>query len=164
MQFAEASLGDLTDISRIFHDCWHISYKDLLSKDVREAMSLVAAEELWRPSLENPQDRQTIVGKIGQEILSVFRIGSDKDVPRSGHLFSLYVSPSASGNGYGGQSLEEAMARIRKKGFTEMTLWVFKENMVANSLYRKYGFLPTGRTRIDERWRADEIELRKENL
>jgi predicted GNAT family acetyltransferase len=40
-----------------------------------------------------------------------------------------------------------------------MTLWVFANNDIANSLYSKSGFAPTGNSRTTPEWGALEIEL-----
>jgi len=161
MQFKAASLDDLAVISRIFHSCWHISYKDLLKEKVRADMTLEAAADLWRPSLTEPQGRETVLGIFNDMPVSVFRIGPDKDIAGRGHLFSIYVSPDFAGKGLGSETLNEAIKRLTVKGFHEISLWVFEDNQRANGMYSKFGFKPTGQTRIDNRWQENEIELIK---
>ena len=163
MQFKAASLDDLAAISRIFHSCWHISYQDLLKEKVRSDMTLEAAAELWRPSLEDPQGRETVLGIFNDIPVSVFRIGPDKEFVGRGHLFSIYVSPDFSGIGLGGKTLTEALKRLSDKRFSEISLWVFEKNQRANGMYAKFGFKPTGKSRIDNRWQENEIELLKTN-
>ena len=51
------------------------------------------------------------------------------------------------------------MRRSRSKGFAEMTLWVFANNEIANSLYIKNGFSSTGKSRTTPEWATLEIEL-----
>lgn len=159
MKFRLAVLEDLNAIAKLFHDCWHISYADLLSDEVRETMTLDSAADLWRPGLVEPNERETLVGVDSGEIVSVFRIGADKDNPARGHLFSLYVAPTHSGKGIGKDSLAAAIDRIAEKGYSNISLWVFEGNERAKSLYRRAGFAETGRTRRDERWRELEIEM-----
>lgn len=125
-------------------------------------MSLAESENLWRPSIIEPKDKETVVGILDSKMVSVFRIGSEKDNPNSGHLFSLYVSPDAAGAGLGKKSLSEAQARLSRKGFKSMSLWVFDKNERAKGLYQSFGFQPTGATKVDERWKLNEIEMRKE--
>ena len=159
MEFRLAELDDLTEIAALFHACWHLSYADLLSEEVRTAMTLESAIELWRPGLTEPLDRQTVVGVAGEKIVSVFRIGADKDLSERGHLFSLYVAPSSAGKGIGMSTLNAAIERLSERGFAAISLWVFARNERAKALYARAGFTESGRTRSDERWRELEIEM-----
>lgn len=161
MEFRNASLAQLTDIAKLFHACWHVSYKDLLSAEVRRGMTLDEAANLWRPSLVEPNGKETVIGTLDTQIVSVFRIGTEKENPKNGHLFSLYVDPEVAGHGLGKKSLLEAQTRLSQKGFKTMSLWVFEKNEVAKGLYQSFGFHPTGSSRVDERWKETEIEMSK---
>lgn len=162
MEFRTASLSDLSDIAELFHACWHISYKDLLSVDVRAEMTLENSADLWRPSLIDPNGKETVVGTLDSKVVSVFRVGPDKDDPSLGHLFSLYVDPKVAGKGLGKASLTMAADKLAEKGFISMSLWVFEKNTIARNLYQGFGFQLTGESRIDERWKENEVKMRKE--
>jgi ribosomal protein S18 acetylase RimI-like enzyme len=159
MEFRDATVDDLPVIASIFLRCWTISYASVLSESARESFSPESAEQLWRTSIETPGDKQTVLLLDGENIVGVFRIGSDKDDVSRGHLFSLYVDPEYAGRGFGKKGLQEAKDRIAGRGFSEMTLWVFADNEIANSLYLKNGFTPTGKSRTTPEWAALEIEL-----
>jgi len=159
MEFRAATVDDLPVIAEIFLRCWTISYKTVLSESARDSFTLESAAELWRKSIEFPEDKQTLLLIDGGKAVAVFRIGSDKDDSSRGHLFSLYVDPDSAGRGFGKSALKEAIERNRDRGFTQMTLWVFANNEVANSLYTKSGFAPTGNSRTTPEWGALEIEL-----
>lgn len=161
MEFRTAQLEDLPAIAELFHACWHRSYAELLSEEVRTAMTLASAADLWRPALVEPLDRETIVGVEADRIVSVFRIGKDKDDSNRGHLFSLYVAPDNAGKGIGTATLTEAVERVSARGFPAISLWVFAANDRAKGLYGRAGFVASGRTRRDDRWRELEIEMVK---
>jgi ribosomal protein S18 acetylase RimI-like enzyme len=159
MEFRTATVDDLPVIAEIFLRCWTISYKAVLSESARDSFTLKSAAELWRKSIESPGDKQTLLLIDEEKTVAVFRIGSDKDDSSRGHLFSLYVDPDSAGRGFGKGALMEAMQRNRDRGFAHMTLWVFANNDIANSLYSKNGFTPTGKSRTTSEWGALEIEL-----
>jgi ribosomal protein S18 acetylase RimI-like enzyme len=159
MEFRAATVDDLPVIAEIFLRCWTISYKSVLSESARNSFTLESAAELWRKSIELPEDKQTLLLIDSEKAVAVFRIGSDKDDSSRGHLFSLYVDPDSAGRGFGKSALREAIERNRDRGFTQMTLWVFADNEIANSLYTKSGFAPTGKSRTTPEWGALEIEL-----
>jgi len=159
MEFRAATVDDLPVIAEIFLRCWTISYASVLSESARDSFTQESAAELWRKSIELPEDKQTLLLIDGEKAVAVFRIGSDKDDSSRGHLFSLYVDPDSAGRGFGKSALKEAIERNRDRGFTQMTLWVFANNEIANSLYTKSGFAPTGKSRTTPEWGALEIEL-----
>jgi ribosomal protein S18 acetylase RimI-like enzyme len=159
MGFRSATVDDLPVIAEIFLRCWTISYKSVLSESARGSFTPESAAELWRKSIEVPGDKQTLLLIDGEKAVAVFRIGTDKDDSSRGHLFSLYVDPDSAGRGFGKSALKEAIERNRARGFAQMTLWVFADNEIANSLYTKSGFAPTGKSRTTPEWGALEIEL-----
>jgi hypothetical protein len=42
-----------------------------------------------------------------------------------------------------------------------VTLWVFEENLVAQSLYASFDFVPDGARRVEPEYGAQEIRLRR---
>jgi ribosomal protein S18 acetylase RimI-like enzyme len=159
MQLKSADIKDLPTIANLFLRCWSISYASVLSESARSTFDFISAQDLWRTSIETPGDKQTLLVLEGEDVVGVFRIGSDKDEPARGHLFSLYIDPDFAGRGYGKFALTEAIKRNKESGFDLMTLWVFAENERANALYLKNGFTATGRSRMTPEWGALEIEL-----
>lgn len=153
-----ASTEDLTRIVDVFLACWKIAYQTVLSEKVREAMDFSAAKELWEKSFV-AEGRTNFVIEVDSAIVAVFRTGIDSDNPDKWHLFSLYVHPNNAGQGLGSEILEILIKEARTKHFKAITLWVFEKNIPALNLYKKFGFTPTGRTRIRESWGELEIEL-----
>lgn len=149
---------DIDAIVRIFRACWQ-AYRDVLSLDVRNAMTEENAHELWLPAVSTKTDRETLIACLGDTPVGVARIGADLDLPTRGHLFSLYIEPNSAGKGFGKALLSKALARLAELDFEEISLWVFKNNPGAIGLYQKMGFKPTGRERTDERWKSVEIEM-----
>lgn len=154
-----ANSEDLSALVAIFRDCWNISYADLLPEDVRDAMTVEAAKDLWKGAVEAHPDRKTLVLEADGEVAGMARIGKDPEDSNRGHLFSLYISPRFGGKGLGKSLLNEALNSLVADGFNELSLWVFKENTTAKALYEKLGFQPNQRERTDERWKIPEIQL-----
>ena len=150
---------DLDAVVATFRACWLTSYRDLLPEDVRDAMTLDAAHALWISALGPHPERETLVAVVEHSVVGVARIGQDIQDPLRGHLFSLYVHPDLAGRGIGKSLLKNAIERLHVKGFSEITLWVFKSNSSALGLYEKEGFAVTGIERIDERWKIPEIQM-----
>jgi len=159
MEFKPAALSDIPEVADLFLRCWHVSYADVLSLEARDSMNLESATELWSKAMSTNLERKTFLALENEELIGVFRVGGDPQFSQRGHLFSLYVSPSSTGKGYGKLLLERAMEEISSDGFGEMSLWVFNDNTIAKSLYLKYGFAATGEQRITPEWNALEVEM-----
>ena len=150
---------DLGSLVTIFRACWNISYRNLISAEVREAMDLEAATKLLANAVNPNPGRYTFIATEAESGLGFASFGSDSDDLTKGHLFSLYVSPESAGKGVGSKLLNEVISELGKIGKPEITLWVFKENPTAIGLYRKFGFSETGREKTDERWQIPQIEM-----
>lgn len=164
MTIRSARAGDLGAIVRIFRACWLESYRDLLTAEVRNSMTVEKAKDLWLPALTPNTDRETLLACLADNPIGMARIGTDVEVPSRGHLFSLYIDPKYAGKGFGKTLLGAALSNLSERGFKEISLWVFKANLGAIGLYGKMGFQPTGRERTDDRWQSLEIEMLHESF
>lgn len=61
------------------------------------------------------------------------------------HITNIAIHPDDRGKGYGEQTLNHAMEVARRHGADRMTLEVRVSNHIAQALYQKKGFEPTGR-------------------
>jgi ribosomal protein S18 acetylase RimI-like enzyme len=159
MRIRPVESSDLGSLVTIFRACWNISYRNLISAEVREAMDLEAATKLLANAVNPNPGRYTFIATEAESGLGFASFGSDSDDLTKGHLFSLYVSPESAGKGVGSKLLNEVISELGKIGKPEITLWVFKENPTAIGLYRKFGFSETGREKTDERWQIPQIEM-----
>ena len=150
--------SDLGSLVTVFRACWNISYRDLISVEVRESMDIATTTNLLNASANPKPGRFTLVA-AEDETLGFASFGNDADDESRGHLFSLYVSPESAGKGVGSKLLAEVIAKLAQVDKSEITLWVFKENPTAIGLYRKFGFSETGREKTDERWQIPQIEM-----
>ena len=150
--------SDLGSLVTVFRACWNISYRDLISAEVRKAMDIATTTNLLSASANPKPGRFTLVA-TDDETLGFASFGNDVDDESRGHLFSLYVSPESAGKGVGSKLLAEVISALAQIDKSEITLWVFKENPTAIGLYRKFGFSETGREKTDERWQIPQIEM-----
>jgi ribosomal protein S18 acetylase RimI-like enzyme len=152
-----ARAADLGAVVEVFLACWHGSYAQLLPPDVRDLYTVDTAAAMWRRS---PLDQVLVSDVDSRGVLGVTRFGPDPDAPAAGHVFSLYVHPSAQGLGLGRELLTAAAGRLRADGFTEATLWVFAANASARGFYAGQGWVPDGGTRVEAAYGLPELRLR----
>ncbi|MEY3736763.1 MAG: hypothetical protein RLZZ251_479 [Actinomycetota bacterium] len=159
MKIRTATPRDLDAIVEVFRACWNLSYAELLPNEVRADMTQEKAREMWGAAVTSHPDRTSLVVELEDLVVAIARIGIDPNDGKSGHLFSLYVHPGSSGQGIGRALLNEAMKRLSEQGVTRRTLWVFRDNAIAQKLYSSFGFIPSGAEKTDPRWKIPEIEM-----
>jgi len=75
--------------------------------------------------------------------------GTGPPVPGLMHLKLLYVLPDRWGRGLGGALVDTVLDESRLREYDHAEAWTHLENLRAQRLYDRKGFLPTGRERLD---------------
>lgn len=101
-----------------------------------------------------PWSRQSFIDEITRNKLAIYLSASLNNtivgyagmwnVCGEGHITNIAVHPEFRGNGIGSLLVEGLIEEAKKAGITQLTLEVRKSNLVAQKLYRKYGFVPCG--------------------
>lgn len=156
-----ARADDAPALARVFVEAWRSSYRDVVDASVLASLDEAEVAD-WLGNLMSSTSQKTLVAQSAPgEVIGFTRYGDDPEDPRDGHLYALYVAPSASGRGVGRSLLDEALSEIDGLGRRSVTLWVFEANRRARGLYSSVGFRPDGAHRVEPRYGADEIRMRR---
>lgn len=68
----------------------------------------------------------------------------DEDLPRFAEIVSIYTIEQYWGGGLGCAIMKTALNKIMEFNFSDVFLWVFKENARARRFYEKFGFALDG--------------------
>ena len=146
---------DLPEAAALIDAAFHAAYVTLLSPRALAAMSPDYLLANWTTAEDS-----AFIGLLRDGLLAgVARVGPDPESRAIGHVFSLYVHPQQQGRGFGQLLLQAATEELQGAGYGEASLWVFEANVRANDLYRRAGWLPTGRARVEPEWEIPQIEL-----
>ena len=164
LNYRAATTSDLDGIVETFLGCWRESYAAVLPRRLVEAMIDDRAVELWTRVLGEASDlpgadvivAESLAGSES-EILGVTRTATRAH--SEGMIYSLYVAPHAHGRGIGSRLLAAASDALISAGSVTAYLWVFRENATSVTFYRHRGWLPDGRTRVQEEFGQPEIRL-----
>ncbi|SDE44573.1 GNAT family N-acetyltransferase [Auraticoccus monumenti] len=161
-----AEPGDAVAVAEVQTLGWQQGYAGLLPQDYLDGLSLAAAEERWRTQLVRA-DRTTdeLVAVVDGRVCGIAVVGpsADPDAPddRSrGELFALYVRAEHWGRGLGHALHQQALHRLRDRGFTRATLWVLRGNERACAFYRRHGWVGDRLVKTDDRGPVVLQELR----
>jgi ribosomal protein S18 acetylase RimI-like enzyme len=155
-----ATAADARALAAIFLRCWQTAYRGVVDDGIIDGLEPSNVERRWR-RLVSGHDVLVAREPDGAPV-GMIRFGTDEDDTTRGHVFSLYVDPSAAGHGVGRRLLERATAELNAHGFETATLWVFAANERALRFYRAAGWRSTGLTRVEPEWRSLELQLARE--
>jgi len=84
----------------------------------------------------------------------------DADPGRVGEIYALYLDPAEWRKGYGSALLDQAIQALRARGFSDVTLWVLRNNQRGIKFYEATGFRQDGASKLE---RASQgVTLREE--
>jgi ribosomal protein S18 acetylase RimI-like enzyme len=153
--------GDAPAMASVFIEAWRGGYRGIVADEVIDAWTLDETTT-WFSDLLVEKSAQTLVAESSPgKVVGFVRFGNDPDDPANGHVFALYVAPSAGGRGVGRTLLDKALTVLDPLANRAVTLWVFEDNARARSLYAHAGFEPDGERRVEEEFGAQEIHLRR---
>lgn len=150
----DAEVKDAKEIASIHVKTWQHTYKGHMPDSYLESLTIDNRSEKWQKDLESPRPKVDIfVVTIDNKIAGFCGIGQSKDTDankNTGEIFTMYVDHNLLRKGVGSALIEEAIKRLKTKGFNSATLWVLDSNINARKFYENKGWFIDGKTKIDK--------------
>ena len=128
--------------SLVHWQTWREAYDDLLPADFQETMTLEKCRFFSQKYPEN-----TLIAMDGKKVVGFISYGSYRDETiQAGEIIALYVLKDYYGKGVSKQLMHAAFVALDQ--FSEIYLWVLKDNKRAISFYQKMGFTFDGQEKI----------------
>ena len=130
--------------SLVHWQTWREAYDDLLPADFQETMTLEKCRFFSQKYPEN-----TLIAMDGKKVVGFISYGNFRDEAiQAGEIIALYVLKDYYGKGVSKQLMHAAFVALDQ--FSEIYLWVLKENKRAIAFYQKMGFTVDGQEKILE--------------
>jgi ribosomal protein S18 acetylase RimI-like enzyme len=150
IRIREAEPKDARAIAEVHVRAWRAAYRDQLTDDYLDGMSVEERLEDQRRSLEAPMAgwRTWLAEDEGATVgFAVTGPSQDADADqRTGEVYAIYLEPDRVGTGAGRRLFEHAIEDLRERGFRAATLWVLETNEPARRFYEIAGWKPDGTT------------------
>ena len=128
--------------SLVHWQTWREAYDDLLPEEFQETMTLDRCRFLSQKYPEN-----TLIAMDGKKVVGFISYGNFRDETiQAGEIIALYVLKDYYGKGVSKQLMHAAFAALDQ--FSEIYLWVLKDNKRAIAFYQKMGFTFDGQEQI----------------
>ena len=123
---------------------WREAYDDLLPMEFQETMTLERCRFFSQKYPEN-----TLIAMDGKKVVGFISYGNFRDKAiQAGEIIALYVLKDYYGKGVSEQLMHAAFVALDQ--FSEIYLWVLKDNKRAIAFYQKIGFTFDGQEKILE--------------
>ena len=130
--------------SLVHWQTWREAYDDLLPAEFQETMTLERCRFFSQKYPEN-----TLIAMDGKKVVGFISYGNYRDETiRTGEIIALYVLKDYYGKGVSKQLMHAAFVALDQ--FSEIYLWVLKDNKRAIAFYQKMGFTFDGQEKILE--------------
>ena len=124
--------------SLVHWQTWREAYDDLLPAEFQETMTLDRCRFFSQKYPEN-----TLIAMDGKKVVGFISYGNFRDEAiQAGEIIALYVLKDYYGKGVSKQLMHAAFVALDQ--FSEIYLWVLKENKRAIAFYQKMGFTLDG--------------------
>ena len=128
--------------SLVHWQTWREAYDNLLPAEFQETMTLDRCRFFSQKYPEN-----TLIAMDGKKVVGFISYGNYRDETiQSGEIIALYVLKDYYGKGVSKQLMHAAFVALDQ--FSEIYLWVLKENKRAIAFYQKMGFTLDGQEKI----------------
>ena len=128
--------------SLVHWQTWIEAYDDLLPANYQETMTLEKCRFFSQKYPEN-----TLIAMDGKKVVGFISYGNYRDETiQAGEIIALYVLKDYYGKGVSKQLMHAAFVALDQ--FSEIYLWVLKDNKRAIAFYQKMGFTFDGQEQI----------------
>ena len=130
--------------SLVHWKAWREAYDDLLPAEFQETMTLERCRFFSQKYPEN-----TLIAIDGMKVVGFISYGNFRDETiQAGEIIALYILKDYYGKGIAQKLVKAALNALDH--FSEIFLWVLKDNKRAIAFYQKMGFTFDGQEKILE--------------
>jgi L-amino acid N-acyltransferase YncA len=144
----EATPDDARAIAEVHVASWRWAYRDDLSSEFLDGISVEDRERGWSEWLIPHDGAGTLVAQEGV-VVGFCSFGPSRDDDATGQtaeVLTIYVREDVASRGIGRDLFASAMGRLRELGYERATLWVMASNDRSRRFYERAGWSWDGTT------------------
>ena len=158
-----ANIEDTNRIAEIHVFGWRSAYRGIISDEYLLGKASVARRTMAFSKAIEEDSEETYVFDENGLVKAFMTIGNcrNEDKKDAFELWGIYVEPMLKGQGIGAQLIDYCEKQAIERGYKEIVLWVFKENISARRFYEKMGYTFDGKEENIEYFGVAEIRYAK---
>lgn len=119
----------------VHYTAWQEAYAGIVDKSFLDRLSVEKCEDVARKFRTD-----NLVAKDGDKVVGFAAYGKarDEDLENAGEVSAIYILADYYSQGIGYRLMREALSRLDE--YSQVAVWVLKDNERAISFYKKCGF------------------------
>lgn len=151
VELRSANIGDEKTLAYIQVESWKAAFSEILSPEkLTYYTNLEKAEQMYKRVLTK-SSIHIVIEDVNQKphCIAAWSQNRGGSSPGCAELICIHSLQNQWHRGYGSMMMRYLLAEMGKAGYTEVILWVFKENKRSRAFYEKHGFSLTGQMKND---------------
>ncbi|MBS4538447.1 GNAT family N-acetyltransferase [Clostridium sp. D2Q-11] len=130
MEIREGIVSDIEGITRVHIDSWRSTYKEMLSNDYLQGLSLEKGKKSWRRFFQDKNNKVIVSLNEDKKVIGFASFGPDKDKKYNyeDQLYGIYILEKYQRKGIGRQMIEKVIEKMKNNETSSMIVWVLKDN------------------------------------
>lgn len=137
--------GDANVLAYIQTESWRAAFAGILDTEtLAKCTNIDRATEMYLRLLEKDIGNGYILSADGKpHCIAYWDAARDAEFVGKAELICIHSLPDNWHKGFGSQMMDRVINDIKEAGYSEVVLWVFRENQRARAFYEAKGFRPT---------------------
>ncbi|MDO5521905.1 MAG: GNAT family N-acetyltransferase [bacterium] len=154
---------DIETVCKIVNNNWIRVYQGYVNPVLIDENGCKEREIRLKKDFRSKRLSEYVWEEQGQ-VVAMLSIGETADTDRIGdfEVWRIYIDSEFQGKGIGSQMLNFAEETAKAKGYSNIVIWAFKNNIPAISFYNKHGYTIEKEEYLGETYQAYGVRLIKE--
>ena len=141
--------GDADTLAYISTESWKAAFADILDAEtLKKSTNIDRVTAMFRQLLEENKGNGYILLADGKpHCIAYWDAARDAEFAGKAELICIHSLPDNWHKGYGSQMMDRVLEDIKDAGYSEVVLWVFRDNKRARAFYEAKGFSLTNITK-----------------
>ena len=138
--------GDATALAYIQTESWKAAFSGILDAAMlAKCTNIDRATAMYQRLLDENKGNGYLLTVDGKpHCIAYWDAARDPEFLGKAELICIHSLPDNWHKGFGSQMLDLVLKDIKKSGYSEVVLWVFRDNFRARAFYEAKGFAPKG--------------------
>ncbi len=138
--------GDAGSLAYIQTESWKAAFAGILDIETLEKCTNIdRATTLYQRLLdENKGNGYLLTVDEKPHCIAYWDAARDSEFVGKAEIICIHSLPDNWHKGFGSQMMDLVLMDIKKSGYSEVVLWVFRDNLRARAFYEAKGFVLTG--------------------
>ena len=134
--------GDASDLAYIQTESWKAAFANILEAEIlTKCTNIERATAMYQRLLDENKGNGYLLTVDGKpHCIAYWDAARDAAFAGKAELICIHSLPGNWRKGFGSQMMDQVLMDIKQAGFSEVVLWVFRDNQRARAFYEAKGF------------------------